>query len=54
VRASQVALIPRRTECGARWLRADEERWQAWLTCDGPPELAFFWPECGDREFGHD
>jgi hypothetical protein len=30
----------------------DEERWQAWLTCDEPPELAFYCSECAGREFG--
>jgi hypothetical protein len=46
-----VAIIPRCTECDARWLPADEERWQAWLTDDEPPELAFYCPECAEREF---
>jgi len=44
-------MIPRCVECGGVWLPADEERWQAWLTCDEPPELAFYCPECGEREF---
>lgn len=39
-------------ECEARWLPADKERWQAWLTDDEPPELAFYCPECAEREFG--
>jgi hypothetical protein len=47
----QVALIPSCTECDARWLPADEERWRAYLTDDEPPELAFFCPECSEREF---
>jgi hypothetical protein len=42
VNAERVALIPSCAECEARWLPADEERWQAWLTCDEPPELAFY------------
>jgi hypothetical protein len=46
-----VALIPRCAECEAHWLPADEERWQAWLTDDGPPELAFYCPDCAEREF---
>jgi hypothetical protein len=32
----------------------DEEGWQAWLTCDEPPEIAFYCPACGDREFRED
>jgi hypothetical protein len=44
--AQQVALIPTCTECEARWLPADEERWRAYLTDDELPELAFFCPEC--------
>jgi hypothetical protein len=24
-------------------------RWQAWLTDDGPPELAFYCPDCAER-----
>jgi hypothetical protein len=51
VRAESVALIAECVECGALWLPADEERWQAWLTCDEPPEIAFYCPACGDREF---
>ena len=34
-----VAIIPRCAECEAHWLPADEDRWQAWLTDDDPPEL---------------
>jgi hypothetical protein len=32
---------PSCAECDARWLPADEERWEAYLTDDEPPELAF-------------
>jgi hypothetical protein len=32
----------------------DGERWEAYLTDDEPPELAFFCPECAEREFGGD
>jgi hypothetical protein len=53
VNAKSVALIPACVECGALWLPADQERWQAWLTDDEPPELAFYCPECAEREFGH-
>jgi hypothetical protein len=33
------------------WLPAAEDRWEAYLTCDEPPELAFFCPTCAEREF---
>jgi hypothetical protein len=36
------------------WLPADEERSSAHLTDDEQPELAFFCPECAEREFGDD
>ena len=48
--AEQVALIPQCSECAAVWLPADEERWQ--LTCDQPPELAFYCRECAAGQFG--
>jgi hypothetical protein len=51
VSAERVAL-PHCAECEARWLPTDEKRWQAWLTDDEPPELAFYCPEWGQREFG--
>jgi hypothetical protein len=38
-------------ECGKVWLPADSERRKAFLTCDEPPELAFFCPDCAGREF---
>jgi len=41
-------------ECGAYWLSDDEERWQAHLGSDDldePAELAFYCPECAEREF---
>jgi hypothetical protein len=50
----QVALIPRCTECEARWLPADEDRWEAYLTDDESPELVFYCPTCAEREFGGD
>jgi hypothetical protein len=43
-----VATIPRCAECDARWLPVDEDRWQAWLTYDEPPEVAFYCPKCAD------
>jgi hypothetical protein len=52
VRAESVALIPSCAECEARWLPADEDRWQAWPTCDEPPEIVFYCPDCAEREFG--
>jgi hypothetical protein len=33
------------------WLPADGERWEACLTDDDPPELAFYCPDCAKREF---
>jgi hypothetical protein len=50
----RVAIIPRCAECEAHWLPADQERWQAWLTDDEPPELVFYCVECAEREFGGD
>jgi hypothetical protein len=51
-----VALIPKCVECGAVWLPADNERWQALLGCDehldAPAEVDFYCPECAEREFG--
>jgi hypothetical protein len=41
MRTESVALVPSCAECESAWLPADKERWQAWLTCDEPPELAF-------------
>jgi hypothetical protein len=49
--ADSVALIHECAECDARWLPADEDRWSAYLTDDEPPELAFYCPACGEREF---
>jgi hypothetical protein len=37
-------------ECPAVWLPADEEHWSAHHTDDEPPELAFYWPDCAERE----
>jgi hypothetical protein len=50
--AEQVALIPQCVECGAVWLAVNDDRGQAWLTDDEPPELAFYCPDCAEREFG--
>jgi hypothetical protein len=53
VSAERVDLIPQCAECGAVWLpAADEDRREAYLTDDEPPELAFYCPECAEREFG--
>jgi hypothetical protein len=30
---------------------ADDERWRAYLTDDEPQELAFYCPDCAEREF---
>ncbi len=40
------------SECGKMWLPADDERWEAYITCDEPRELAFYCRECGERELG--
>ena len=50
--AEQVALIVHCAECGAIWLPADEDRRKGYHTDDEPPELAFYCPECAEREFG--
>ena len=52
--AEAVAIIPECAECEVPWLPADEERWQAYLADDEPPEVAFYCPECAKREFGED
>jgi hypothetical protein len=52
MRAEGVALILRCAECQTYWLPVADERWAAYLTDDEPPELAFYCPECADREFG--
>ena len=49
--AESVAL-PRCVECGAIWLPADEDRWEAYVSDDEPPEFAFYCPRCAEREFG--
>jgi hypothetical protein len=33
------------------WLANDGDCWEAYLTDDEPPDLAFFCPECAEREF---
>jgi hypothetical protein len=52
VNTKQVALTPKCAECVAIWLPADEDRWEAHLTDDKLPELAFYCPACAEREFG--
>jgi hypothetical protein len=52
VNAESVALIPECAECDSRWLPADEGRWSAYLIDDESPELAFYCPDCAEREFG--
>jgi hypothetical protein len=52
VSAERVALTPQCTECGRVWMPNDEERWSAYWVGDGPEEaLAFFCPDCAEREF---
>jgi hypothetical protein len=36
---------------GEHWIQADKSHWSAYLTDDEPPELAFFCPDCAEREF---
>lgn len=55
--STETTLIPRRPECEAVWLLADEERWQAQLGGDGldePAEVFFYCPPCAAREFDDD
>jgi predicted RNA-binding Zn-ribbon protein involved in translation (DUF1610 family) len=47
-----VALTPLCPECGDLWLPDDRERWRAYLTDDQPSEVAFYCPECAERDFG--
>jgi hypothetical protein len=51
VRTDDVALVLRCAECEAAWLPADEERWEAYLTDDEPPEVVFYCPGRAEREF---
>jgi hypothetical protein len=51
VSTEQVALTSQCAECNRLWLRADDERWRAYLTDDEPQELAFYCPDCAEREF---
>jgi hypothetical protein len=46
-----VAIIPTCAECGMAWFPTDDDRWRAYLTDDEPVELAFYCPECAEREF---
>jgi hypothetical protein len=50
--AERVALMPECVECEIPWLPADESAGTPTSPDDEPPELAFFCPECADREFG--
>jgi hypothetical protein len=52
--AKSIALIPQCAECGKVWLPASGERWEAYLTDDELPEVAFFCSECAERQFGGD
>jgi hypothetical protein len=48
--APQAKEIPACVESGAVWLPADESRWQ--LHQVDIDELAWYCPECAEREFG--
>jgi hypothetical protein len=55
--AENVVLTPECVECKRVWLPSDREHWEAslaYVTDDEPPELAFYCPECAEREFGGD
>jgi hypothetical protein len=55
VSAEGVAVIPQCEECRKVWLAADDGRWQAYWIDDGPEEkLAFWCPDCAQRECGSD
>jgi hypothetical protein len=54
VSAERIALIPQCAACGKCWLSADGERREAYLTCEEPPEVAFYRPERAEQEFGGD
>jgi hypothetical protein len=44
----RVTLIPQCAECRRIWLPEDEDRWQAYLTDDEPPEVVFYCPSCAE------
>jgi hypothetical protein len=53
VSADPVAVIPQCEECRRVWLGGDDERWRSYWIDDGPEDrLAFWCPECAEREFG--
>jgi hypothetical protein len=47
--AEGLVVIPQCAECGTVWLRADETRWEAYVTDDEPPELVFYCAGCAER-----
>jgi hypothetical protein len=51
VSAESVAPIPQCAECGTLWLPVEGELWEAYLTDDELPDVAFYCPECAEREF---
>jgi hypothetical protein len=52
VRVEPVALIPNASSARPAGYRPTAKHWSAYLTDDEPPELAFYCPDCRDREFG--
>ena len=53
VSAEQIARIAQCEECLEVWLPGYAGRWHAYWIDEGPDErLAFWCPECTEREFG--
>jgi hypothetical protein len=52
VSAEPGAVVSQCQECRRVWLPADTDRWQCHLDTDD--ELAFYCPDCAEREFDRD
>jgi hypothetical protein len=55
--AENAVLTPECVECQRVWQPSDHEHWEAYpayVSDDEPPEVAFFCPDCAEREFGGD
>jgi hypothetical protein len=46
----QISLVC--IECDLVACGDDAAGWRAYLTCDEPPEVGIYCPECAEREFG--